>query len=228
MSESARVPTMAPSCCMKSPGSCTSVFTLIWPRLSMVRVLESWRGRRVEACSESAVTPAISRARRRTEWGSPIWAATCSLTISSTFTSGARSLSTPSRVSRPRASMVTEGVITRPCERSTSMTSRKAWPTLRSLRSLVPYWLSRPAIWLMSRPWSTSPSDLDRPSSASLRSKTFCVARACSALFTRARSPLVSDPVIPRSIQTICLSFTMMLPGCGSAWKKPLSTTCVM
>ena len=37
----------------------------------------------------------------------------------------------------------------------------------------------------------------------------------------------LSRPVMPRSSSTICPPRTMMLPGCGSAWKKPSSSTCV-
>ena len=92
---------------------------------------------------------------------------TCFDTISMTLISGATWAMTPSMVTNPRASMVTDEVIIMFWPRSTSMTSVSTVPTLISFISAVLYSASSRESASSSAPWSTGPSTCTRPITAS-------------------------------------------------------------
>ena len=193
----------------------------------MSSVCDAWVGKRTAACADVAAVETNSRAlvsnasqvrsRRFT------WAAMMSMTL----VSGAMSTSTPSMVTMPRASRVNEGGNAKFCVCSTPNTSISAEPTLISARFTVVYETSRLPSWLSSRPWLTGPSERTAPSSASISAYGSFSATARNMRPISARSSADSWPTIPKSIHTMSSPRTRMLPGCGSAWKNPLSTICV-
>ena len=130
-------------------------------------------------------------------------------------------------VTMPRASLGSDGGRVRFCVRKTSMPSSSAVPTLMSARSTDAYESNSALIWPSSSPWSTGPWAFASASSASLSANGSFLATAANSRPTMARSEAESVPVMPRSIHTMSSPRTRMLPGCGSAWKKPLSMTCV-
>ena len=117
----------------------TDPFTLTWPRSIISSVSDSWVGSFARASTEAALDTTRSSTRVPSSFGSPCWAMTCLDTISITEVDGEICAITPSRVTKPRASMVTDEVITIFWSRSTSMTSVSTVPTLISFSSAVLY-----------------------------------------------------------------------------------------
>ena len=101
--------------------------------------VDSWVGSFAKASAEAALVVARSISCVAKNFGSACWAMTCFDTISMTLISGATWAMTPSMVTNPRASMVTDEVIIMFWPRSTSMTSVSTVPTLISFISAVLY-----------------------------------------------------------------------------------------
>ena len=76
----------------------------------------------------------------------------------------------------------------------------------------------RPVTVELTLPWNIN-TDTDRRKS--------CLATAKIMSRMTERVFMSNRPVMPRSMSTMRPSRMMMLPGCGSAWKKPSSRICV-
>ncbi len=108
-----------------------------------------------------------STARWATYFGSACWAITCFEMISMTLVFGEICAMTPSMVTKPRASMVTDDSMIMFWSRNSSMISVITMPTLMSFSSAVLYSSKSRDSASSSAPWSTGPVTRTSPMMAS-------------------------------------------------------------
>ena len=140
-------------------------------------------------------------------------------------TDGMNSSSTPSSVTRLRASMVTVPGSSIPFLRAIWTTADTKAPRSSSDRFCVPKSSTIASRSESSLAWSISVVSVftEKRSSPSFSLDESLSATAKTMSRMAPRSWADRRPIMPRSMKAIFPPLMMRLPGCGSAWKKPTS-----